>query len=185
MSTFRVLSVALDVTKLRATKVGEWIVPSDLDSETCVFALSCLELTKSFRPTVLVGALPRLPPLAQHFAARCMLTMDHADGFRWLLDVAESGDARAVTMSRQLLAWLTGETPNSDREEFEARAQTPGAWNESRGRVQRALGVDPGALLASPPPLEPQLQDTGTMLHVRDSRSNHISASPRRNRSMT
>jgi hypothetical protein len=30
MSTFRVLSVALDVTELRATKVGEWIVPSDL-----------------------------------------------------------------------------------------------------------------------------------------------------------
>jgi hypothetical protein len=93
---------------------------NDLDSETCVFALSCLELTKSFRPTALVDALPSLPPLAQHFAARCMLTMGHADGFRWLLDVAESGDARAVTMSRQLLAWLTGKTPNSDREEFEA-----------------------------------------------------------------
>ena len=30
MSTIRVLSVPRDVTELRATKVGEWIVPSDL-----------------------------------------------------------------------------------------------------------------------------------------------------------
>jgi hypothetical protein len=91
----------------------------DLDVETRAHALWCLEKTASFSPDALRDALPTMPPIVQHFAARCLLTTGHVDGFRALLDVTESEDVRAVPMARQLLAWLTGKAPSTDREGFE------------------------------------------------------------------
>jgi hypothetical protein len=64
-----------------------------------------------------------------------------------LLGTLKDIDDVHVTSSRDLVtAYVTRNVHDHARDRLTARAQTPGAWNESRGWVQRALGVDPGAL---------------------------------------
>ena len=76
-----------------------------------------------------------LPPLSRYFAARCLLREGDATGASLLLQILDevpadadtpdaasgrSTDALAIRASRRLLAWLTGKSQATDKQEFAA-----------------------------------------------------------------
>ena len=83
-------------------------------------AIYCLEQTRSFAAAELRDNLPGMDPLLRYFSARCLLQGGQGEGLVILLDLVDDDDStESCVASRRLLAWLTGRSPGTSRDEFE------------------------------------------------------------------
>jgi hypothetical protein len=80
-------------------------------------ALYCLEQTRSFDSTAVKQAGLEAPML-RHFAARCLIADGREAGLQSLLELVETESTDASIASRRLLAWLTGRSPGTSRDDF-------------------------------------------------------------------
>ncbi len=98
-----------------------WELAQDSTIELVVRAeaLRCLEMTQSFDGALLSQHIFMFEPSLQYFAARCLLARGEESGVDVLMELLGGDDPDCDLASRQLLAWLTGHSPGSSREEFE------------------------------------------------------------------
>ena len=92
---------------------------SNADLRVRAKALRCLELTQRFDSVLLGQELFLFEPSLQYFAARCLLVKGEERGVDVLMNLLGGDDPDSDLASRQLLAWLTGHSPGSSRDEFE------------------------------------------------------------------